>query len=523
MSASREKKQRQGAGPSEKALQAGQQQAARRRKTIAYTAIGVVAAALVAALLVWNSGFFQGRATAATVGDLKLSTAELSYYYYYARNQYSNTLAMFGGGLDNTKSDDEQFYSEAENKTLRDYFLETALNSAQQTAALAAEAVKNGHTDSEVQEDLDAEIAYVKNYAGAYGMGYSAYLKAIYGPYMTPAVFERFTRQTLLASLARAEKQDALSGSYTDADLEAYYGEDGHADTYDTFEYSYLYFLPETVETKDKDGNELDEDKVNAEKEKALAAARSNADEALAALKDGGKPADLAKKYDLPDNAFADHTTSVGSTYINSTFREKLLELKEGESALVENDENGYYVITFHGRERAETPTKDVRHILAQAEHTTDSDGKLVAPTDEAWAAAKEKMDAIVAEFEGGDKSEDSFAKLANEKSDDGDGTTGGLYPKIDAADGYVPEFLDWIFADGRKPGDTGVVQHSAEEGATSGYYGYHFMYLVGDNEAKWARDVRSALTSRDLDSWEEELGSGYEAALADGAKYLGR
>lgn len=523
MSASREKKQRQGAGASEKALQASQEQAARKRKTVTYTIIGVVIAALVAALLIWNSGFFQARATAATVGDVKLSTAELSYYYYTARSRYSSTMSMFGSSLDNTKSDAEQAHPSDEGKTLRDYFLENALTTAQQTISLADEAVKNGHTDSEVREDLDNEIDYMKNYAAAYGMGYSAYLKAVYGSYMTPGVFEKVTRQALLADLAQTEKQTELSDGYTDADLEAYYGEEDHADTYDTFEYSYLYFTPETVETKDADGNDIEEDKVNAKKAIALAAAKADADEALAALKDGGKVADLAKKYDLIDANFGDHTTAVGSSRINSTFREKLLELKEDESALVENGESGYYVVTFHSRERVETPTKDVRHILARAESTTDDDNKLVAPTGEAWAAAKEKIDAIVAEFEAGDKSEDSFAKLANEKSDDGDGTTGGLYPKIDPDDGYVPEFLDWIFEDGRKAGDTGVVQHSAEEGATSGYYGYHFMYLVGDNEPRWARDVRSALTSQDLTAWVEELGSGYETALADGAEYLGR
>lgn len=523
MSASREKKQRQGAGTSEKALQASQQQAARKRKTIIYTVVGVVIAALVAALLIWNSGFFQARATAATVGDIDLSAAELSYYYYAARNQYANTMSMFGSTLDNTTPDDEQSHPSEEGKTLRDYFLEAALSNAQQTIALANEAVENGHTDSEIKEDLDNEIDYVKNYAGAYGMSYSAYLKALYGPYMSKGVFEKAVRQTLLSNLARTEKQAELSDGYTDADLEAYYGEDNHADAYDTFEYSYLYFTPEEVETKDADGNDIDENTVNAEKEKALAAAKADADEALTALEDGDSIADLAKEYDLADTAYADHTTAVGATYISSAYQEKLLGLKEGESALAENGESGYYVITLHSRERVETPTRDVRHILARAENTTDSDGKLVAPTDEAWAAAKEKIDGIVAEFEAGDKSEDSFAKLANEKSDDGDGTTGGLYEKIDPADGYVTEFLDWIFEDGRKPGDTGVVQHSAEEGATSGYYGYHFMYLVGDNEPRWARDVRSTLTNQDLTAWVEELTSGYETALADGADSLGR
>ena len=88
MSASREKKQRQGAGPSEKALQAQQQQAAQKRKAVIYTVIGVVIAVLIAALLIWNTGFFQARATAATVGDTELTTAEVSFHYHNARNTY---------------------------------------------------------------------------------------------------------------------------------------------------------------------------------------------------------------------------------------------------------------------------------------------------------------------------------------------------------------------------------------------------------------------------------------------------
>ena len=61
MSASREKKQRQGAGPSEKATQANQERAAYKRKARIYTIIGVVVVVLVAALLIWNSGLFQSR------------------------------------------------------------------------------------------------------------------------------------------------------------------------------------------------------------------------------------------------------------------------------------------------------------------------------------------------------------------------------------------------------------------------------------------------------------------------------
>ena len=59
-------------------------------------------------------------------GDASLSTAELGYYYHVARNRFNSTMSMFGGsGLDNSKSDAEQMYNQEENKSYRDYCLES--------------------------------------------------------------------------------------------------------------------------------------------------------------------------------------------------------------------------------------------------------------------------------------------------------------------------------------------------------------------------------------------------------------
>ena len=523
MSASREKKQRQSAGPSERALQAQQQQAARKQKTIAYTVIGVVIAVLVAALLIWNTGFFQARATAATVGGKELTAAELSYYYYGSRNSYASSYTAYLSGFDANLPDDEQSYPYEENVTLRDYLLEDALNSAKESAAMADEARKNGHTEAEVKGILDAQIQSLKARAAAYNYSYSTYLKAVYGPYMSTGVFERLLTQDLLANLAYSDKGAELSDSYSEADLRAYYEEEDHADSLDTFEYSYLYFTPAAVEEKDEDGNALDEDTVAELKEAALADAGKNAEEALEAVKSGGSISVQAGKYDLADSNYRDHVTTVGVTSAPAVVRDKLLSMKEGDVELVENNDSGYYVVTLHSRELVEAPTKDVRHILIMAETTTDEDGNVVAPTDEAWAAARQKIEAIQAEYEAGARTEESFAALANEKSDDGDGTTGGLYPEIDINDNYVPEFLEWIFADGRSAGDTGIVQHIAGDSDGNKYWGYHFMYLVGDNEPVWMSSVRNTLITTERAAWLKELTSNYETALAGGAESIGR
>ena len=516
MSASREKKQRQGAGPSEKTLQAQQQQAARKRKTIAYTVIGVVIAVLVAALLIWSSDFFQSRVTAATVGDTKISVAELEYYYNTAWSNEFYYYNILGYSIPNAGD----VRNSATGQTYRDYFLDEALSLAQEVTVLADEARKNGHTEAEVKDSLNAQIKSMKTRAASGNYSYSAYLKLMYGSHMSTGVYEKLYTQALLASLVSSEKGNKLLEGYSEADLRAYYEADDNADALDTFEYSYLYFTPAAVEEKDEDGNARDEDTVKEEKEAALAEAKANAEAALEAVKGGGSISSQAEKYELGDADYGDHVTKVGVSSAPSAIREKLLSMKGGDVELVENGESGYYVVILHNRKLVEEPTKDVRHILAMAETTIDEDGKTVPPTDEAWAAAKAKIEAIQAEYESGDRTEDSFAALANEKSDDGDGTTGGLYPKIGPDDNYVPEFLEWIYTDGRKPGDTGIVQHDPGD-VTNGYWGYHFMYMVGDNgnEPVWMRDTREILANEDYKTWLDGLKGSYEAALTDGAK----
>ena len=518
MSASREKKQRQGAGLSEKALQAQQEQAARQRRTVVYTVIGVVIAVVVAALLVWRTGFFQSRATAATVGGTNLTAAELSYYYYNARMDEFYMYDYFGLSV----PADSDVADSATGKTYRERFLENALSAAREDLALADEARRTGHTEADVKDSLDAQIKAVKTRAAASGVNYASYLKAMYGPYMSAGVYEKMCARSMLADLVYSEKNTALTGGYTEADLKAYYDADNNAASLDTFEYSYLYFTPDEVDEEDEDGNARDEDTLAQLEGLALAAARANAGEALEALQGGGSVSSLVDEYELADNRYGDHLTIVGISSAPSVIQEKLRSMKKDDAALVENGEAGYYVVILHSRELVEDPTKDVRHILIRAETATDGDGNPVAPTDEAWAAAKEQIEAIQAEYEAGDRTEDSFAALANAKSDDGDGTTGGLYTKIDVNDSYVPEFLDWIFSDGRKAGDTGIVQHDAGN-TTNSYWGYHFIYMVGDNEARWKRETRKTLAKEALNAWQEELEVNYQAALTDGANTVGR
>lgn len=518
MSASREKKQRQGGGPSEKAMQASQKQAAYKRKVRTYTAIGIVVVVLVAALLIWNSGFFQGRALAATVGDTQLNAAELSYYYYNERYMYAAY-----GMIDTSLPDDEQIYNEEEGTTYHDYFLEQALLAAQSDQSLYDAAIQDGYTQEDIQEDLDASIASARTSASNSGYSYRSYLVSRYGKLMSPSIYERLLAKSLLASLYTQDKTQEFYDSYTAEELEAHYQE--HADEFDEFVYSYLSFTPETEESAEE-GEQTEaqtEDQTEAELEAALAAAQEQAQAALAAYEQGTEVADLIEQFSPA--ASSDHTTVTGSDSIAETYRDELLELGENQGAVVENGDEGYYLVIFHSRSRNEDLTADVRHILVRAETGTDEEGNVTEPSDETWEAALAEAEDILAQYEAGELTAEAFGALANEYSDDtGSNTTGGLYEAVARTDSYVPEFLDWIFADGRQVGNTGIVRHEGDVESSGSYWGYHIMYFQDWNEAEWILDVRNAMSQEEITALQDGLleNDAYATSVADGAKYLG-
>ena len=134
---------------------------------------------------------------------------------------------------------------------------------------------------------------------------------------------------------------------------------------------------------------------------------------------------------------------------------------------------NGYYVVYFTSSNDNTFPLSNVRHILVSFEGGTTDDNGNTTYSDEEKAAAKTAAEDLLAQWESGEATEDSFAALANEHSDDGDGTTGGLYENVYPGQ-MVTNFNDWCFDSSRKAGDTGIVETE---------YGYHVMYYVGDSD----------------------------------------
>ncbi|MCR5089795.1 MAG: peptidylprolyl isomerase [Oscillospiraceae bacterium] len=177
-----------------------------------------------------------------------------------------------------------------------------------------------------------------------------------------------------------------------------------------------------------------------------------------------------------------------------------------------ETDPSGYNVVVFVGRNDNHYTTRNVRHILINAE--ADEEGNF---TDEAKAAAKARAEEILAEYEAGDRTEESFAALAEEYSGDGgSNTNGGLYENISRGQ-MVPEFDDFCFAE-HETGDTGIVY-----GENGSYAGYHIMYYVGEGPLYSNYIAKSDLQSEAISSWLTEVTDAVEVTEGFGFRFVGK
>jgi len=133
----------------------------------------------------------------------------------------------------------------------------------------------------------------------------------------------------------------------------------------------------------------------------------------------------------------------------------------------------------------------DVRHILVQvADEGTGED----------WAACEAAAQQILDTWLAGEKTEESFAALAKEKSQDpGSNTNGGLYENVYKGQ-MVEPFETWCFDESRTYGDYGLVKTS---------YGYHVMYYVG-SEPMWVTYAESDWVTEKSNQFLEALTAAY-------------
>lgn len=449
------------------------------------------------------------------MGEHKISNAELNYFYMDAVNNfyssYGSYAAMFG--LDVTQPLNEQVVDASSGRTWADDFLNTAKSSAQAVYALWDAAQAAGFDLPE--EDLSSIESAISNmdvYATLYGYSdANSYLKAFYGNGASVESYKEYCKLTALAQAYQEHYSESLT--YTDADLRA--AEAENYDAYSSFSFQSYYLAASkflTGGTTDADGNTTYSDEETA----ASVAAAEEAAKALTTKEiDSVKALDDAiASLSVNEGTEASSTSNEDKLYssVNSIYADWLADdsRKEGDLAYFANTStstgedgtetttvNGYYVVYYIGSNDNTFPLSNVRHILVKFQGgTTDETTNTTTYSDEEKAAAKASAEELLAQWKAGDANEDSFAALANEKSDDGDGTTGGLFENISPDSNYVTNFKNWAL-DEHKAGDTGVIETE---------YGYHVMYYVGDTDYTY-RDyqIETQLRSADVSTWYNE------------------
>ena len=523
MSASNKKKLRKEQGAeklTEKQLAAQKEAKTTRLYTIAFVAVLVVM--IVIAIVVGvtqtikNTGYYEKRTTAVQIGDHALSNAELNYYYIDSVNNfyssYGSYAAMFG--LDTTKPLDEQIVDEETGRTWADDFLDTAKESAKNVYALADAAEAAGFVlPEDKQEEIESSLSSIDLYAQVYGYkDGDAYLKAMYGSGASKEGYKAYATRSALADAYYTHYSDSLT--YTDDQIRQKDNED--LKVYSSYSYNSYYlsvskFL--TGGTTDENGNTTYSDEETAAAEAALrAAAESLTAEDITSTEVLDNAIATLSVNEGEENAASTDSNNIRYGSINSLYQQWVADSsrKAGDKQVFEStttDENGNeslsgcYVVFFEGSTDNKFPMANVRHILVTPEHAADeaedahADGESYSA--EELAAAKQEAEELYAQWQSGEATEESFAELANEKSDDGDGTTGGLYTNVTPGQ-MVQAFNDWCFDASRKAGDTGIVQTE---------YGYHIMYFVGNSDITY-RDylIQSDLRSADVQKWQEDL-----------------
>lgn len=454
MSASKDKKIRKeqlAAGYVDKKVEAAEKAAKERRKTkITYSIVAIVLVLVLAFVFIYNSNWPSRTFTAVTIDGEDYTAAQLNYYYSASYMNFCNTYydyVSYGLFFDTTKTLADQEY--AEGMSWRDYFLEIAVQTMTEVQLLCNAAEADGFVlPAEYEEQYAAAVESFKNSWEAYG--YSSleqYIALCYGKGTTMETLEEELYRNYIASAYSEYLFDSYE--YSAEELDTYYAE--HADELDLITYTYV---------SSTDGS-LD---VNT-----IAAAVNGSDEETFA-------AYMTENYEDTEAL----TLTYAGASLSTTYADWLLDAarQPGDAAAFESESGSSYAVMFIERDNNDYNTVAFRHILINAEDT-DGDGVY---SDEEKALAETEAQTLLSQWQAGDATEDSFAELANANSDDtGSNTIGGLYETVYQGS-MVDPVNDWIFAEDRQAGDTGIVSYDDY------YTGSHILYFVGADDLTYAQ-----------------------------------
>ncbi|MGN0568965.1 MAG: peptidylprolyl isomerase [Candidatus Fimenecus sp.] len=450
--------------------------------------------------------------------EYSFTLAEFNYYYFLTWSNYQQTAVQYenyGSGMglqflgyDYSKSPDKQSYTDdhssvtgvtvadlgVTNPTWADAFTYAAVSQIIQIKYGALKAAEAGITVTEdEQAEIDSAIESARKTASENDYSLDRFLRATYGNGVSEKVVRQVYTESYLATSYFDKLQEDTENAVTDAQVEEKYN--ANKDNYDLASIRLYEFTTEVPEAAEG----ATEEEKTAAAEKAYAETKAKADAFLAAVSDSAsfvaqanvtiKSADSSSKLD------ADETTDFSDiTYATLDAKGEALAKWVYDDARVAGDKavidlgSGTYdvvLVTAAPHKDMSVSTNDVRHILVK--FPQDESGNTQELTDTQKAEYKAKAQAILDEYKK-DATEDNFAALATEKSEDtGSASNGGLIEGITKSSNYVTNFLNWSTDASRKPGDTDIIETE---------YGYHVMYYVKAEGVTWYETVKEEIVS---------------------------
>ncbi|MBO4869331.1 MAG: hypothetical protein J5585_06425 [Clostridia bacterium] len=458
--------------------------------------------------------------TALKSENYKVSNAQFMYMTYLIYNNYYSTIVNSYGsqyasyfGLDRSLPLSQQKYYGSDDISWLDACVTEATSTLSDVLSLCEAARAEGYkmTDEDKQS-VENNIQSLKDYAKESNYSLSTAIAAMYGSKgITKGDIKGMLEMQTLASSYASYLSDGFT--YTDDDYNKYYDENKLE--YLKADY-YSYTVKADYETNAKDD----------EKTEAISAAKAKADELLQKIEGGEdfvtvifnyeKELAEAEKAAAEQSGDEERITNANKALEELTeesIKTKVLTTEhanadteadkwifadtpatDGASKLVSADESATIYQIVKSAYRDEYNTISIRELDLTLSSFTNED------------AMKEKAEEMIAEFEKGDKTGESFDKLAEKFSTDTIKINSTGLVKDTAKSGSTHEELievdEWLFSADRNQGDYKYFVFADE--------GLSIYYFEGTGKPVWLKNVDADMRSDDLETKLKEFKETY-------------
>lgn len=425
---------------------------------------------------------------ALTVGDTNVSVGMYNYYYESIVYEYTYYANYGYYDLDTSADFSTQYTTDSDGNEISwlDLFKKITVERIKTNVVYYEKGLEAGITlTDEQKEEIESQLDSVRENASASDQSVNEYIEDTFGAHCGIETLRKYMEQYYIAGTYY--NQYHITGRPDEEETQTYFDE--HQDEYKSCSYALLEMAYDTTDDSTR------QDSI--EKAQSYMARITDVDSMRALVPEAC--ADLidqfisAGYFETEDEAVTALSESIEATQtrtdIESSFGEEIANWmfdesnETGSTNYYANEDVGivYVLLKTSQPFLEDTQVYSVRHILVipgsdDEESADNASSESQEYTEEQWNAALEKAESIVDEYNATDKSELSFAKLAEKYSDDTESTasgTSGLY-----GGGYegvalgqmASEFENWAMDDSRKYGDVEIVKT---------IHGYHIMYFI--------------------------------------------